>query len=268
MTETNLLKAIGSKTENGENFEVNTQKPLGMDPRKQDAVFDRSSRKEQISPQSSFEGVEASTISTNTTEHVARSTPVNTWPSLPQYHGLYYRVLVLLLLLALWRSLAFSISIQTASSFPINNAKVLSHSNFHCNSLLCYSASLSIRKPEGLFSALGPRTAPLFSPVIKKCSKDNLSFAWKKMSNGRRYDFMCSDAFTQDFADLASMGNAHGARAAYSCLEQCILDNDGCEGVLYLVDRPFERNCFFQHNDERPAFEAGERVSGAKWLKE
>lgn len=62
--------------------------------------------------------------------------------------------------------------------------------------------------------------------------------------------------------------DADGGRAAYSCLVRCISDNYGCEGVLHLVDRPFERNCFFQHNDERPAFEDGERVLGAMLLKD
>ena len=56
------------------------------------------------------------------------------------------------------------------------------------------------------------------------------------------YELMCSDAFTQDLTDMAAMINALGCGAAYSCLERCISDNHDCEGVLYLVDRPFERN--------------------------
>ena len=59
-----------------------------------------------------------------------------------------------------------------------------------------------------------------------------------------------------------------GWSAVGVCLANCIANNRDCKGVLYLVDRPFEKNCFFQHHDERPAFEAGERVLGAKLMKD
>ena len=72
----------------------------------------------------------------------------------------------------------------------------------------------------------------------------------------------------QDTKDVMSIVNADGGQGVSSCLARCISDNHGCEGVLYLVDRPFEKNCFFQHNEERPAFEAGERILGAKLLKD
>lgn len=241
------------------------RRPVGVDPTKCDAGLDESKRSERTSPQSSLKEVEANTSSKTNAEDVAPLTPVRTWLFSARSSDFCYRALVLILVFTLWRSLAFSVSIRTASSSnAINNTKGVPPSNLHCNSLVCYSASLSIRKPEGLIPALSSQMPPLISPVLKRCRKDNHTFTLGKMLNGRRYSIMCSDAFMQDSTDI----NADGGRATHSCLAKCISDNHGCEGVLYLVDRPFEKNCFFQHNDERPVFETGERVLGAKMLKD
>ena len=262
MTETNLFKATGSKSEHGENSGVNIKKPMGIGATRRDAVLDRKERNERTSSQSSLEGEKASTSSTNTT---TPTSPVSTSFPSTQLFGLYYRALVLFLVFALWRSLAFSVAIRTApSSNPINNAKGVPHSDFHCNSFLCYSASLNIRKPEGLFPLLNAQTTPLISRILKKCREGKNPYIWDNMPNGRRYEVTCSDASIEASTDA----KIDGGGPAGLCLARCISDNYSCEGVLYLVDRPFESSCFFQHNSERSAFEASERVLAAKLLKD
>lgn len=263
MTETNVLKATGSRTEHAENLEIRNRTSMGIDPTSRYAFMEEMEREERTPSHSSLEGERPSTSSEITAKHVTRLTPASTWLASAQLSDLPYRVIMLLLILSLWRSLAFSVSIRTASSSnPTIIAKDSRRSHLRCNTLFCYSVTLSIHKPEGLVPALSSQRPPLNSPILKRYSKDNKTFAW--VLNGRHHAIMCSDAFMQDYKDI----DADGGWATKACLAKCVFDNHGCEGVLYLVDRPFEGNCFFQHKDERPMFQAGERILGAKLLKD
>ena len=157
-------------------------------------------------------------------------------------------------------SLLFGLDSDSFVIEPIRQRQHCTSFQFRCISLLCFSASLCIRKPEGLLPTFNPQPTTLISPVLRTCKKDNKNWYWKMRLNGRRCKVMCSDSFIRASTDLT----LEGGGVAGWCLQRCILDNSNCEGNLYLFDSPFEINCFFQHSIERPAFEAGERVLAAK----
>lgn len=263
MTETDLVKPSGRKLQHGENPGPENKRSMCNDATKPDAILDRAGKGERSSPESSPEGEKASLSSTNTAEHVAPLPPVSASLSSARLSGLYYHVLFILLLFAFWRSTSFSVSVQTASSSNrLNNTNGVHPSTFHCNPWLCYSASFSIGKSKDTLPSTGPPTTTLISPILKKCEKNNQEFFFRNKSTGRLYELMCSDAYMQALTDFKVDSGKVG-----SCLTRCISEDHGCEGVLYLVDRPFERNCFFLHNDERPMFGAGERVVGARLIE-
>ncbi len=231
-------------------------------------VWDDSSE-EMPTPSASIDGqnteAKASPTSTSTPKHVTPLIPISKWFSSTQLSGLYYRALVLFFLFAFWRSLSYSVSVRTASpSNQPDNVCSVPCSTIPWNPSFCYSASLSIRKSKGLWPSSSPQTTILVPPILKRCDKKNNTVIWSERSNERLYEALCSDAFIQDIRDF----DFDGWGAAHSCLARCISDNYECEGVLYLVDRPFENNCFFQHNNEWPAFEASERVFAAKLWKD
>lgn len=264
MTETDLVKPSGRKLQHGENPGPENKRSRCNDATT-DAILDKADKGERSSPESSFEGEKASPSSTNTAAHVAPLPPVSASLSSAQLSGLYYHVLFILLLFAFWRFTSFSVSVQTASSsnwLNLNNTNSVHPSTFHCNPWLCYSASFSIGKSKDTLPSTGLLTTTLISPILKKCEKNNQVFFFRNKSNGRLYELMCSDAYMQALTDM----NVDIGKTG-SCLTRCILEDHGCEGVLYLIDRPFERNCFFLHNDERPMFGAGERVVGATLMK-
>lgn len=261
MAKTNLIKSSGLELPNRGNVGLENKGSMCDDATRSDAALDRIERNEQPSPKSSFEGSKTNPSSTNTTDPVAPSPPVSAWLSSTQLPDFYYRTLSLLLLLFLiWRSLSFSLSIQTVSSpTQINNTNGESLSTFHCNPWLCYSASLSIGTLNDTLPSVSPRRTRLASAFLKECLKGNQRTYWHNMPNGRRYDFMCSDAFMQTSTDYSIDIRLEG-----SCLDRCIASDCGCLGVLYLVDRPVESTCFFLHNGDWPMMEAGERIMAAK----
>lgn len=261
MTKTNLLKPCYLEQQHGKNLGVKDTRPVCKDATRRNAVSDRREGDEQ----SSLEDEKTSPSSTNRAERVASSMPISTWLSPTPFSGLYCRALVILFGFAFWRTLSYSVSISIASSSnQLNNVNSVPHSGSRCNSSFCYSISLNFRKPEGLLPTFSPQTTGMISSVLKSCKKDNTKSHWDEMPNGRRYEMMCSDTFIQNSAEV----NVDGGRATGSCLAECISDNSVCEGVLFLIDRPFERRCFFQHNNQRPAFEASERVLGARLIKD
>ena len=241
------------------------RRPTCKDTTNRDAVSDMREDNDQSSPQSSLEEEKAGPRSTNTPDRLSPATLIRTCLSSTQVSSLYFRTLILLLVFVFWRYLSISVSIRTASSSNhLNHASGVPQSELRCNSWLCYSASLSLRKSEGLMPEISPKTTNWISPVLKRCGGTDVALIWNGMPNGRSYEVRCSDESIKASTDF----RVDGGRAAASCLLKCIVDNDGCEGVLHLVDRPFESNCFFQHNSARPVFEAGERVVGVKLLRD
>lgn len=238
--------------------------PICKNATERNAFSVKKEENAQSSPQSSLAEEKADPSSTSSAEHVAPLTPVSTWLSSTPLLGVYYQAIILLVVFAFWSSVSYSVSIRTASSSnQINNANDIPLSEFRCNPFFCYSASLSFRKSEGFLPSFSSLRTIWMSPFLRTCIKDGKTHSWNEMPNGRRFEVMCSDAFVQGSTDI----NRDGGSAAGGCLRECILENRACEGILYLVDRPFEKHCFFQHNDERPAFEMGERIVGARLIK-
>lgn len=266
MTETNSTKPMtGPISQRGKESGDKNGKRMCKDTTRQDAVSEATEGKDQSTARLSIEKENPTSTSTHTAEPVAPIAPISAQLFSIHLSGLYYRTLALILAFAFWRSRSYSASIWTVSSsnlFNNSNDQPLSH--FRCYPSFCYNVSLSFHKSEGLLPASSPRKTVWVPPVLKTCTKDGNKFFWSKQPNGRRYELMCSDTFIQGSTDI----NGDGVGAAGACLGKCISDNSDCEGVLYLPDRPFERNCFFQHNNERPAFEAGERVLGARLMKD
>lgn len=266
MTETDLIKPIsGPKPQHGKELGDKNETPMCEDATRQIAVSNTREFNEESSVQSRMEGEKPSPSPASTADHAAPLSPISTWLFSCQLSGLCHRAFVSLLVFAFWCSLSYSVSIQAASSSNrFNNANDLPTSISHCNRSLCYNVSLSFRKPEGILPSFSSLRTIWVPPVLKTCMKDGSTFSWSKQANGRKYMVTCSDTFIQESTDIIGDGGS----AAGVCLANCIANNRDCKGVLYLVDRPFEKNCFFQHRDERPAFEAGERVLGAKLMKD
>lgn len=259
-----LIKPNFPTLQQRENFEPNRRKPMCQNLEGRDAIMDERARNEQASSQSSLKKESESLSSTDSAEHVLTLTST-TRLTPTQLSGCFLRALVFLLVFACWSCISFSISVWTASSSNPSgyNVNIVPQSYFRCTPSFCYSASVSIRKPEGFLPTYSSRPTTWIPPILKICRKNNKTFGWDSVSNGRRYEVMCSDASIQASTDVS----IDGGEAVRSCLAKCILDNDECDEVLYLVDRSFESNCVFQHNNERPVFEAGDRVLATRRLK-